>query len=211
VEYGGQHKMKWVGNDQQEYSVKSGYSVLNKEELIQDSGIFQLLWSLKIAPSVTVFAWRILLDRLPTRANLARREGQVGNVWCPMCQEGIETTQHLFTTCKVTQKVWDLCDRWVGNVTVGHNVITAHFQSFRLLSQSQRVNKVWKGMWVATVSEIWNHINNVVFKGGVVDHEEIFSLAQLKGWLWLKHKSSGTSFSYSDWYLSPVRCLQSLV
>jgi len=41
---------------------------------------------------------------------------------------------------------------------------------------------------VAIVLEIWSHRNKVVFKGGVVDHEEIFSLAQLKGWLWLKHK-----------------------
>jgi len=66
-------------------------------------------------------------------------------------------------------------------------------------------------MWVAIVSEIWNHKNKVVFKGGIVDHEEVCSLAQLKGWLWLKHKLSGTSFSYSDWYFSPVKYLQSLV
>jgi len=36
-------------------------------------------------------------------------------------------------------------------------------------------------MLVAIVSEIWNHRNNAVFKGGVVDAEEIFSLTQLKG------------------------------
>jgi len=35
-------------------------------------------------------------------------------------------------------------------------------------------------MWVTIVSEIWNHRNKVVFKGGAVDAEEIFSLAQLK-------------------------------
>ena len=50
----------------------------------------------------------------------------------------------------------------------------------------------------------------MVFKGGVVNVEEIFSLSLLKGWLWLKHKMERTSFSYSDWYFSPVRCLQSL-
>jgi len=51
---------------------------------------------------------------------------------------------------------------------------------------------------VTIVSEIWNQRNNVIFKGRVVDYEEIFTLAQLKSWLWLKHKSLGTSFSYSD-------------
>jgi len=52
----GTDRLKWVGNDQQEYSIKFGFSVLNKEELMQDSGIFQLLWSLKIAPSAILCA-----------------------------------------------------------------------------------------------------------------------------------------------------------
>jgi len=34
---------------------------------------------------------------------------------------------------------------------------------------------------VAIVSEIWSHRNKAVFRGGVVDAEEIFSLTQLKG------------------------------
>ena len=47
----------------------------------------------------------------------------------------------------------------------------------------------------------------MVFKGGVVDADEIFSLAQLKGWLWAKYKMNRTTFSYSDCILSPVQCL----
>jgi len=173
----GNDRLKWVDNDQQEYFVKSGYRVLNKEELMQMSEEFQVLWSLIITPSVAVCAWRLLLDRLPTRDNLARRGMQLTSVRCPMCQEGEETAQHLFTTCKVAQKVCDLYERWVGNVPVRHNAITIHFQSFHLVSQSQRVNRAWKGIWVAIVSEIRKHKNNVVFKRGVVDHEEIFCSA----------------------------------
>jgi len=74
-------------------------------------------------------------------------------------------------------------------VSVRHEGIFIHFQSFFLLGQR----------------------NKVVFNGGVVDDEEIFSLAQLKGWLWLKYKWTRISFSYSDWYFSPLKCLQSLV
>ena len=136
-----------------------------------------MLWSLNIVPSAAVCASRLLLDRLPTRTNLIRRGVQIGNALCPLCQKGVETTQHLFTTCKVTQKVWDQCERWVGNVNVRHEDINIHFQCFHLLSQRQRVNRAWKVMWVAIMSKIWNHRNKVVFKGGVVDHEEIFSLA----------------------------------
>ena len=62
-------------------------------------------------------------------------------------------------------------------MTARHESTLLHFQSFYLSSLRQSANRVWKGMWVAFVSKIWNHRNNVAFKDGVVDEEEIFSLA----------------------------------
>jgi len=86
-----------------------------------------MLWSLNIVPSTTVCARKLQLDRLPTRANLSRRGVLLGNMWCPLCQKGVETTQHLFITCKVVQKIWDQCESWVGNVIVRHEDINIHF------------------------------------------------------------------------------------
>jgi len=87
----GQDRLVWAGEEHQKYIVKSGYNILNREDLMQTSEIFQLLWCLKIASSAIVFAWRLLLDRLPTRYNLARGV-QLGNMQCPLCQNGVETT-----------------------------------------------------------------------------------------------------------------------
>jgi len=111
-----QDKLLWEGNDQKVYTVKSGYSVLNREDLMHTPEVFRLLWSLKIVPLAIICAWTLLLDRLPTRVNLARRGIQVGNVCCPLCNDGVESTQHLFSTCRVAQSVWDQCERWIGNV-----------------------------------------------------------------------------------------------
>jgi len=47
-------------------------------------------------------------------------------------------------------------------------------QSF--VGQKLSVNRAWKGVWVAVVSKIWSYRNKVVFKGGIVDADEIFSL-----------------------------------
>jgi len=137
-----------VEEDLQEYTVKSGYSILNCEDLMQISETFQVLWSLKVVPSALVCAWRLLLDRLPTRSNLARRGVQLESVQCPLCQEHVETAKHLFNTCSVARQVWDMCDRWVGNVVVRHESTFVNFQSYCLLSQRKGVNRVWKGMWV---------------------------------------------------------------
>jgi len=88
-------------------------------------------------------------------------------VQCPLCLGDTKTAKHLFNTCNVARKVWDMCDKWVGIVVVRHESTPVNFQSFCLLSQRQGVNIAWKGMWVAIVSEIWNHKNKVVFKGGL--------------------------------------------
>jgi len=67
-------RLVWVGEDTQEYSVRYGYIILNSEYSMQSSEPFKLLWSLSAAPSAIVGAWRILLNRLPTRLNLAKGE-----------------------------------------------------------------------------------------------------------------------------------------
>jgi len=103
----GQDGLLWEGNNQKAYTVKFGYSVLNREDLMHTPEVFRLLWGLKIAPSAIICAWRLLFDRLPTRVNLARREIQVGNMCCPLCSGDIETAQHLFSTCRVAQNIWD--------------------------------------------------------------------------------------------------------
>jgi len=79
------------------------------------------------------------------------------------------------------------------------------------MGQRNSVNRVWKGMWVAIMTKISNHKNKIVFRGGVVNVVEVFFLAQLKGWSWVKHKMPRMTFSYSDWYFSPVKCLESMV
>ena len=119
---------------------------MNGESSLQSSMSFKLLWSLSDAPLAIVGEWRILLDRLPTRLNLVRRGVQLANSLCPLCQDGVESTDHLFNTCSVVQQVWDKCDRWIGKVGVRHQATYVNFQNFCLLGQRLNVNRVWKGV-----------------------------------------------------------------
>jgi len=51
-----------------------------------------------------------------------------------------------------------------------------------LLNASAQVKVVWSSVWIAIVNEIWKHRNKHIFQGGVIDHSEMFTLAQLKVW-----------------------------
>jgi len=43
-----------------------------------------------------ICAWRVLLNRLPTRDNLSKRRVVLNSNLCPLCNQYTEMTQHLF-------------------------------------------------------------------------------------------------------------------
>ncbi|GJZ52085.1 retrovirus-related pol polyprotein from transposon TNT 1-94 [Tanacetum coccineum] len=61
--------------------------------------------SSKIPPQVNVLAWKISMDRLPTRVNLHRRGVQVSPISCPICCEALENLDHLLFCCDLAKDI----------------------------------------------------------------------------------------------------------
>ena len=118
-----------------------------------------------------------------------------------------ESTNHLFFGCRVAWLIWNLCYDWLGVSSVDFMDPRSHFEQFKILDASTSVNLIMANVWITLVSEIWSHRNNCLFKGGVVDHIEVFSLAQLKVWSWISSKIPSAKFSFSDWCLEPLVCM----
>jgi len=160
----------WVGvNNADAYTIQSNYWALKGLPHIQENVSFREVWSLKVPKKAKVFRWKVLLDRLPTRVNLECRGVGLSCNACLLCNKEIESIQHLLITCKVAQRLWIKCDRWVGLTSVRVNDIVNHFYSFHLVGLSKKANCVWKGMWLAITKAIWTHRNMIIFNGGQVD------------------------------------------
>jgi len=84
-------------------------------------------------------------------------------------------------------------------------MFVSHFIQFIFIDAPLPANLIMDNIWIAVVSENWRHMNNHLFKGGVIDHSEIFSLAQLKFWPWISSKLPYGVFPLFD------RCLKSHV
>jgi len=95
-----------------------------------------------------------MLNRLPTRMSLLRKDVSVQNNLCPLCQKVEETIQHLLIGCEVVQKIWDNYDRRLGFSSVRHDDIVNHYENFYVIGLSKKANMIWKGMWGAIVSEV---------------------------------------------------------
>jgi len=198
--------MTWKGED---FSVKSAYECVTKSDSCNKSIIFEHLWMSRAFPNVQITAWRVLLDRLPTRINLSRRGVGVNTSLCALCQKWPESAQHLFLECEFAIQVWNWCFRWIGIMSVQQKILKDHFESFYLMQMSYKQNFVWKGVWTAIVWSIWDQRNRTIFKQDSVDTEEIFHMAQLKTWLWLRYRMKSFNYSFSDWLLNPILCIKS--
>ena len=173
----------WGKEEPDLFPVNSAYECLAKQSCGTQSDVFNLLWKTKAFTNVIVTAWRVLLDRIPTRVSLSRRGVMMESTICAMCQLKEESCQHIFLESKFAQWVWSLCFKLIGISFVQQNDLNLHFMSFYLSNASKKQNLVWKGVWASVIRCIWDQRNLIVFKTGLVDAEEVFQKATLKSWL----------------------------
>ncbi|GJW37507.1 RNA-directed DNA polymerase, eukaryota, reverse transcriptase zinc-binding domain protein [Tanacetum coccineum] len=66
-------------------------------------------WVKQIPIKVNVLAWKISMDRLPSRVNLHQRGVQVSLISCPICCEALENLDHLLFCYRVSRSFAVCC------------------------------------------------------------------------------------------------------
>ena len=102
--------------------------------------VFEELWKLKIPAKSSVFAWRLIRDRLPTKLNLGRRQVVVNDTLCPFCSNNEEEAAHLFFNCSKILPLWWESLSWINIVTA--NVVNGGWR-FMVESQKSAI-KIWR-------------------------------------------------------------------
>ncbi|GJZ05064.1 RNA-directed DNA polymerase, eukaryota [Tanacetum coccineum] len=62
-------------------------------------------WSKLVPIKVNILAWRIRLNKLPTRLNMSLRGLDIPSISCPVCLVGVKTIDHLFFTCSTASDI----------------------------------------------------------------------------------------------------------
>ncbi|KAK3193573.1 hypothetical protein Dsin_024883 [Dipteronia sinensis] len=75
--------------------------------------IHKLIWQNLCPPKVELLAWQILHGRVMVKEVMYGFGFGPSNLCCPLCNEAVETTNHLFLLCKWTWMLWIKClRRW---------------------------------------------------------------------------------------------------
>nr|GEU51236.1 RNA-directed DNA polymerase, eukaryota [Tanacetum cinerariifolium] len=69
-------------------------------------------WNKCLPRKVNIFIWRLCLDRLPHRLILSRRGLDIESILCPICNQHVESNEHVFFSCDVALNVCRLIRIW---------------------------------------------------------------------------------------------------
>lgn len=127
----GEDRWVWKADQLGGYSVKSAYKAIINGEIGRDLSFYNQFWH-KYAPlKVAGFTWRLALDRVPSKVNLANR-GMVhlANELCMGFHAAEESASHLFFECTFFSEVWRQMLHWLGFMTALHRECRVHFNQF---------------------------------------------------------------------------------
>ncbi|KAK2440989.1 hypothetical protein QL285_012338 [Trifolium repens] len=167
------------------YSVRGAYYLLTTTDALDTDAVSDLIWNKQVSLKVSVLAWRLLRNRVPTKDNLVRRniiphDSQL----CVNGCGGLETAQHLFLSCHVFAPMWGLVRSWIGVSSADPISIQDHFLQFIHSAGGLRARRSFMQLvWLCCISVMWTERNNRVFKATAATTQQMFDKVKLHS-LW---------------------------
>ncbi|XP_058765604.1 uncharacterized protein LOC131639115 [Vicia villosa] len=170
----------WSFNGDNDFSVSSlAHAVDNDKSLAWDPKVIdslKVMWDLKLPPKIKVFAWKVFVDRLPTRDQLLNR-GVVNVTFpdCVMCGSCLESSSHLFFNCQEVKGIWKHVFLWLGTPK---EFTEEEMLCFEVIQEKVNCSKrriLINYVWFATIWSIWLMRNAIIFKGEVFCFDVICS------------------------------------
>ncbi|GJY48454.1 RNA-directed DNA polymerase, eukaryota, reverse transcriptase zinc-binding domain protein [Tanacetum coccineum] len=192
----------------------SGYTVASGRTLI-DSNILDVApkatrWNRLIPNKVNVFIWRLMLNKLPTRVNLDRRDIDVGSILCPICLEDIETVNHIFFSCNMAKDLWSMFAIWWDiDIPVCANV-SEWFEWLDDLAVSNKVRSYIDGVGDSLMWHIWKFRNESIFSSSLPKKALIWDSIISHSFLWISSRNPKCNFCCGYWLQNPLTYTASL-
>jgi len=148
----------------------------------------ELIWHKDVLLKVSVFVWRLLHNRLPTKDSLGRCDVLLDkNSLCVSGCDGVEPVHHLFLKCNIFGSLWYLVHDWVGVSSVDLYSIMDHFNHYAYLSGGpKKRHSFMRLLWLVTIWVIWRDINDMIFSNKVKSMPHILKKVKCLSMWWLE-------------------------
>lgn len=170
--------------------------MLTSKDLPMMDPAAEMIWHRQVPLKVSVFAWRLLRDRLPAKSNLIYR-GVIPSE-AGLCVSGcgaLESAQHLFLSCSYFALLWPLVRNWIGFVGVDTNVSPDHFVQFvHATCGNKATQSFFQLIWLLCAWVLWTERNNMCFNDVITHLPRLLDKVKYLSLGWLKARKASFLF-----------------
>jgi hypothetical protein len=155
-------KVTWHLDSSGKFTVQSLYAKLSQGASV---AYYKDVWEAKVPLKIKIFAWQLILDRLPSSQQIATRHGPAsGN--CALCGQ-VEDAGHIFFACSLARFAWSAirqildCNWNPGNFPQFHAILS---------SLAGRARRLLWFLFLAQAWALWNIRNKLTIEKKVINH-----------------------------------------
>ncbi|XP_058741567.1 uncharacterized protein LOC131613943 [Vicia villosa] len=159
--------------------------------------VLEKIWKMEVPFKIKAFAWRLFVNRLPTKDLLKGRDivFPTSNLSCVFCGLHMEDRDHIFFKCNVIKLVWKDIGEWVAYSGWKEEDCIPFFKEWYVMSNVKRIKEGKLGLlWLATCWIIWLTRNDFCFKNEIWNINDIVWKNKVLLWRW----SSFGDITYSN-------------
>ncbi|XP_071692038.1 uncharacterized protein [Rutidosis leptorrhynchoides] len=193
---------KWILDNKGLFSVKKLSVLLDEKVLDNYKGNFETLHNNLMPKKVEVFLWRTLLHRLPVRTELDKRGVDLHSVTCPICDDDLETVEHIIWPCKTANDVWTRVFKW-WNINFSGNTMEDLLRGTTSLFPSVSGQKIWQTVnWICGYV-IWKNRNQKAFNNKSMVVSMLMQEFQILTFDWISRRIKGVVIDWIKWLSNP--------
>ncbi|XP_071689351.1 uncharacterized protein [Rutidosis leptorrhynchoides] len=197
------HSDKWICtvNNDGLFTVKGVRLAIDRNML--PNLHFDTLWFKFLPRKVNIFLWRFRLDALPIRWNLFAKGIELNSIVCPICNNGVESRDHLFFECSMIVELWRMVRVWLNcdmPIFDSWDSFYSWVEGIRLPSSSK--NRIM-AIVCTLLWAIWRFRNGVVFDSPFFRSSSLFDVIRLLTFCWILNRGHLVS-NWNLWLAMPL-------
>ncbi|GKB00905.1 RNA-directed DNA polymerase, eukaryota [Tanacetum coccineum] len=172
------------------------------DNLVLPSSSESTRWVKWVPIKTNIFIWRARRDCIPTRYNLSRKGVLLDSLVCPLCDNGVETTQHVLFQCPIVRNVFYRICRWweiAGEDIDSFSEWQNWFLSIRMQSGSKNL---LDGVFATFWWYMWGFRNRSIFDSSTPRRSVIFDDIVALSFNWVSSRCN-KFFSWESWLKNP--------
>ncbi|GJY73439.1 RNA-directed DNA polymerase, eukaryota [Tanacetum coccineum] len=193
---------RWVWN----LEGSGEFSVASIRRKIDDSRLPTIgdktRWVKFVQIKINIFAWKVMVNALPTHYNLSWRGMDIQSLSCPMCDCGIESTDHVFVGCDVSQQLGRMISNWWNTPLVEMDTIDVWKTWFSSIRLAPNLKSIFEGVWITMWWHVWTYRNKILFDVSAPKKNLLFDSIVSTSFHWCNSRRKA-SFGWNEWLKNP--------